>query len=445
MPIFSRRRIQSMLDDLSPFLTSEKENDIVKRINSKRVDQSLPAEAELAFTWALAQIGAIEIEPTWCAQERKLDIFTRDFIPGHDTVIDVAAYSDDSVSGRSSMINVANKLKHFTNKIKSGVGPRLYFHFNTRSGYRNGVFFREPCATKDFVPSKSCEDSLRFWIRNGIAAPLRIQDGRIDVVIEYMKTVQRENFNFSSSMYPNVYSINKNPIYTVLKNKADQMRYVKENICRVIFLIDVGSELLRRAVKRDEYDPSGISISASQVITEFLKNCQKYVDFVVVFSPYSDLVPTYCPPRWGARLFCGNHIAIQESKISQIVSILPQPLVSAGRARSLVFHGYFGSEAPGFHLPTKRLFNVEEGTMQVKISAIAIIDLLSGRLSPDTFRYEIGKEEIFTSILNSGKVVASVGLEKGGPHYDDDYLVLTFADDPAAGPLRLRNPPDAPS
>ncbi len=47
MPLFTRRRLQLMLDELYPVLGDAKARDLLNRLEDKRVEQALPAEMEL--------------------------------------------------------------------------------------------------------------------------------------------------------------------------------------------------------------------------------------------------------------------------------------------------------------------------------------------------------------------------------------------------------------
>ncbi|HSJ78933.1 MAG TPA: hypothetical protein VK913_09405, partial [Erythrobacter sp.] len=62
MAVFARRRLQMMIVGLSHLLDDAKMRDLIGRIESKRIDQALPAEIELGILWALSQLGEVEIE-----------------------------------------------------------------------------------------------------------------------------------------------------------------------------------------------------------------------------------------------------------------------------------------------------------------------------------------------------------------------------------------------
>jgi hypothetical protein len=127
MAIFARRRIQIMLDELGPFLVGGKRADLVRRLNSRRVDQSPPAEIELSILWSAMQFGEIEIEPSWSHTSRRPEVFIQELYPSRSAVIEVAAVSDGSMSGDELMRRCSIAIFDFCNTIKKGVGPHLYF------------------------------------------------------------------------------------------------------------------------------------------------------------------------------------------------------------------------------------------------------------------------------------------------------------------------------
>ena len=105
MPIFPRRQLQLMLDELGPWLTRAKATDLVKRIDNVDPDQSIPGEYELAVGWALSKLSDLEIGPP--LSQRDPDFLAADLFPGQPSVIEVTALSDDALSAaiaRASLV-----------------------------------------------------------------------------------------------------------------------------------------------------------------------------------------------------------------------------------------------------------------------------------------------------------------------------------------------------
>ncbi len=57
MPIFGRRQLQQMFDELGPWLEEGKAKDLLNRLENVHSNQALPAEYELAITWAVSRIA----------------------------------------------------------------------------------------------------------------------------------------------------------------------------------------------------------------------------------------------------------------------------------------------------------------------------------------------------------------------------------------------------
>lgn len=129
MPIFTRRRLQNVLNELGTHLGDEKQRDLLARLESKRVDQALPADMELALLWALGRLGDIEVEPEWWTGATRPDAYSEALIPDHSAIVEVAATNDNRISGEDAMDRVAQQICTFANGIRRGVGSHLYFHF----------------------------------------------------------------------------------------------------------------------------------------------------------------------------------------------------------------------------------------------------------------------------------------------------------------------------
>jgi hypothetical protein len=59
MPVFTRRRLQAMLNDLAERVDTTKVRDLVGRLEAKDAEQVLPAEMELALLWVLSRLALL--------------------------------------------------------------------------------------------------------------------------------------------------------------------------------------------------------------------------------------------------------------------------------------------------------------------------------------------------------------------------------------------------
>ena len=78
--------------------------------------------------------------------------------------------------------------------------------------------------------------------------------------------------------------------------------------------------------------------------------------------------------------------------------------------------------------------------MKARISSRSLLDLLAGRITPTQFAHNNGlkpnEPNIFQHWLNMGLTIQGAEFETKAPDEDDDFLVLTFSDDPSARGLK---------
>ena len=190
MPVFTRRRLQAMLNDLAERVDTTKVRDLVGRLEAKDAEQVLPAEMELALLWVLSRLGDVDIEPEWWGDERRPDAYIEGLVSNRSAVVEIAAHNDGLISGEEAMVRVADQLSGFASRIRRGLGPYLYFRFREESGYQDGRYFRRRLAPPDFRLTASIEAKIRQWIESGSAdqSRLRIVELGLDVEIERTKS-----------------------------------------------------------------------------------------------------------------------------------------------------------------------------------------------------------------------------------------------------------------
>lgn len=170
MPIFGRRQIQQMLDELGPWLDQGKAKDLLNRLENVRPNQTLPAEYELSISWAVSKIASLEIDKP--AGMRTPDIYSPDLLTTGPVIADVAALDDFSLSGADTMRRAYNIINAEADRFLSGSSGHLHFTFREKSGYemfKNGksAFFRRRLVRRDFQLDPSLTGTLKNWLANG--------------------------------------------------------------------------------------------------------------------------------------------------------------------------------------------------------------------------------------------------------------------------------------
>lgn len=445
MPLFARRRLQSMLAEIALHLDDAKARDLVRRLEDKRVDQVLPAEMELALLWALSRVGEIHIEPEWWADTKRPDAWTKVLVPGEPAVVEIAAPNDNAISGEAVMDTIALRFSEHASRYRRGVGEYLYYSFGSESGYEEGIYYRRRLTPLDYELTSGARSSVERWVRSGEIdrTALRILEPGLDVTIEKRPRRQTRFHNTWSSMPAETHSLDDNPLYKLLVRKLGQVKGAPPGTHRFIFLGDAGSTLLRRIGEVGEMDPTHRFVSAKQIISHFVTAHAKSIEAVVTVSP-GRRSNVYGRDEffWKVAAFPRPGFSLDLAPLNAIFGHLPRPLLEGYQARSLFRQGMFDPKGFGLYLPP-RITTTMRGPVTVRLPARALLDLLAGRIDPETFRRETSglatKSNLFKVWLDQGRTIQGAAFESGGLDEDDDHLVLTLADDAGARELRVPN------
>lgn len=445
MPIFTRRRLQAMLNDLAPRLDEAKGKDLLRRLENKRVEQALPAEMELALLWGLLQLGDVEVEPEWFALGRLPDAYSELLFAPHPAAIEIAAISDASLAQEDEMRRTASLLCEAANRIRRGEGHHLHFHFGEESGYTPQGYARRRRVDPKFTVTDVVAAELRAWITSAGSvaqrAPLRVTAGRTDLVVTWHEHKQSRHSNFFSTMPAEAYSLTDNPVHSTLKAKADQLKSANFQGVRCLLLADAGSRLLRNP---NESMRSPGAVTGRQIIDSFLAQPKCGLDVVCVFSPrrHRDFMAvTRKPLTWQVSTFVRPGVEVASSGLETLASALPRPRFEGYQARSLQQQAAYAPDSRGWYVGT----NITSGRtkMTISISLRALLDLLAGRLTQEHFQHAIGMDasrgraNLFKLCLERGEVISAIRLEPGGVDEDDDRFVIEFAKDPSASALSI--------
>lgn len=445
MSIFGRRQIQQMLDELGPWLFRSKATDLLKRLENVSPDQAIPAEFELALDWAVTKMARLEIDRPMA--NRTPDIYSPDLLPSGPVSIDVAAISDALLSGEAFMRRAARIINKACDEIQKGSSVHLHYTFHERRQYvrddsGRSRFDRRRLITKSFQMDSQLRTALAGWLKSGKSRKALVWSGKnINVTITWREDYVHPQLNTFCTMPSLAYDLRENPVYHVLKSKADQLYAVPNGTHRGIFLGDAGCQLFNDIYRVDRVNHT---FSGQQVIESFLAD-ESNIDFVAVFSvkrAKSGSWDSWKNPRiWYLYVFeqKGSSQKINFSRVQHLRDALPEPYLSGYEARSWHEQGFFSPQARGQYLPTT--ISAGRQSMTVQISARAVQELLAGRLTAKEFEnWTVARlANPFEQQLALGRTISNVSFVPKGVKGDDDYLVFTFKDDPAAAPLKMPN------
>lgn len=439
MPIFGRRQLQRMLDELGPWLDRGKAKDVLNRLENERPNQALPAEYELSVTWAISKIATLKIDRP--SGTRTPDIYSLNLLPSGPIIADVAALDDFSLSGADSMRRASNIINAQANRFLSNSSSHLHYTFDETMGYeraRNGrsAFFRRRLVRRDFELDEGLRAKLKTWLSNGPPAqPLTLLSATISVRVEWQSYVHPLS-NFFCKMPSLTYDLKENPLYASLRLKSKQLRAAEEGVRRIVFLGDAGCGLLRDlSTHKSAHD----HFSGGQVILKFLDDYPA-IDFVMVVSANRERRSSGGGSEryWQGNVFTRPGALSEEDavRLNQLVEAMLPPQMNGYTAYTWHEQGMCRPGAHGKYVPTQMGLGGER--LMLKISARAVQELIAGTLSHEKFQnWTMNKDNQVRRALDAGMTITSARFEPKGDDEDDDYLVLEFRDDPSARALRM--------
>lgn len=444
MPIFARRRLRSMLDDLSAHLNAEQEKHLLQRLENRNTDAALGAEAELSLLWAISRVAHLEVEPMLSGSNKRPDGFSKNLFSSTGAYIEIRAISDDSFSGQEAMGRTSNIIIGFADRLRKNAGNHIFFEFLERSYHRNGRYHRERCVDPEFGLTESVEQLLRWWIceNNYQTHPqIRIPEGKTDVVLQWKKQELRAN-RFHCSMPAIAYDYEDNPIYKALKQKRRQVQSGEPGHLRCVFLVDAGCSLLNRLAPDS---PGTMQIGAQGIIWYALRKFTS-IDFVCVFTPYRQPPMLFGAGRqmfWKVMFF-DKRQGVLKSEYDHLVTMarqLPAPALEGYQARDRHKLGHFKPQSRTKYVTSTITWG--NGKMTIKISSRLVHEYLAGRINAEEFRRQAFHDEknFFEGELARGSTINNVRYEGGGIDQDDDYLVFDLGFDWGAHPLVSKGKP----
>ncbi|HBO42346.1 MAG TPA: hypothetical protein DD670_00075, partial [Planctomycetaceae bacterium] len=420
MPIFPRRQLQLMLDELGPWLSKSKATDLINRIDHEDPDQAIPAEYELGIGWALSKVADVEIGPIFGGKNP--DFLSADLFSDKPAVIEVTALSDDALSGESSMERTANIINQFANKVRKKASDNLHYQFLEASGYHpvklkvplgpwthQSQYFRRRLTSSKFKLTMAHEVQLRQWLSVWPPTqPLRIDGEGTAVVVSWKKWVHPRTKTFSS-MPSEAHDLKHNPLYARLKEKEKkQLVFVPTDHLKCIFLGDAGCRLLRQPM---DFDGTNRRVSGRDIVLKFLNDSK--VDVVCIFTPKrrnENLTWNHNNPRkWHVYVFDNRTLGEKYyEKVFEINSKLPSPYLDGYQARSWMQQGMLAPQARGQYLGTT--FSSGGKGVTARISARALLEMLAGRIDYEQFKHWVvggdKDKNLFDHWLSQGQSIS---------------------------------------
>lgn len=439
--VFSRRSLQSAINDLSGVMTSAQLAALVQRLN-KIHDGRMAAMWEVVVLSALTKVGALSHETT-LPNGRRPDFsmcVALDTLDEVNVIGDITTVRDDTLHENNPVEEFSEHLIRIAKKVR--LRPEFIgFRVDSHRMKDGRLQLRLPKKGKIVHLMKS---EVQPWMLQRAASPgllgtFQYEHGAVKFSIVY--DPRQRSFNGSYHSFTRVTSLEKNTLAYALKSKADQLRASPATAIRVVVVCDSGASIFRDLVHRG----SDGSFSAYEVAQRFLQE-SSVIDLVLLVTVEQTGIQlsTPCRIKWTSvprprskqpdRLW-DLDVGKLDAFLDTLMGGMPRPMRTPSNAARLCNDSTTGRYPfGGYKMSSDR----------ITLSARVLHQLLSGNLTIDDFceRHGWGAEpdslpNPIKRFLLDGRPITCIEVQPGGD-LDDDSVTFYFGPpDPALGPFRV--------
>src|SRR3990172_3652886 len=392
MAIFSRRTLQRLADENATFLSKKQTRKHVDGLNRMNKERSLATEWEVAVINALSKLGNVVHEKDFGGKSRGDIYFEAKSNPTERFLADITTIStkDDPletlwdelrriVEKRGLRMNAFNLRVGAVKELDDRVGSRVRLKVPGRSRFVQLIFNDK---FEKFL-------SLLSENNNDIQS-YEINTHELELKIEYNPT---QTFS-SSGTYLNLnpdyvqqYPLTHNRLYSAMERKAYQLKRTNFNGPLGIIVCDSDNSLLSKV------SSAGLSRTTDEIVYSFLEE-EQAISFVILVGVHHLWADYIDIPHWARDkeryevafyLFKGKNFdsASYIQRLAQLAPrVLPKPVQSPKNAINWL-KGRWPSEGMSFRGGYEMVLGSKVNT--IKISARALLELLSGKVSQQEF------------------------------------------------------------
>ncbi|MGS1126295.1 hypothetical protein ACVCL3_04800 [Rhodanobacter sp. UC4437_H4] len=441
--LFSRRHAQQCIERLKDVVSENELRQFVDALNRPGRDRIIKLW-EIVVLDALSRVSPIQHEQPLSDGQRPDFAFPL-LVDGQrvDVIGDIRCISDSGLDNQNPIQSLSDEVVRVARKMR--VNPDkldIRVQGKTIGQYRDAKMTLNLPAKSgiaDFVRTEITPFLGTVRSAPGRSASIDVQ--RPDAILTMAYDPDQMFFRMGHPSYDVSYSIDRNPLWAALKDKADQLRSSHSDSIRLVIVCDGDCKTLK------EQSPIGGHFSTTAIVENFLRRSST-VDAVLLLPVVEkwhifqqseiSLVPEFYAKAGGARAVMTerNEIALR-AHLNAFLANMPKPGLSASNAVNWCDKADF---LTGLHGGYSMAGNT------VKISSRQILETLAGIPShshpplespPDAPLPPANWQQHFLGYLQRGQMISKVTVVPGGDA-DDDTLEFEFGQpDPAIHSFRM--------
>lgn len=434
-----------MLEDIAPWMPDKPLAEMIGRLNIERTNR-LPQMWELAWLYALGAVVPVEHEHPLPNGKPDLWFSVLDGDRLVRVVADITTLSDSALKSANPFERLTEAMRHQARKagLQGGGFHIAVSHLEAEASTGKKVQLLIPTGP---AFEQLVKRHLKPFAKRVAADPtaphtLEVNEPRAKFTVEYKGPSEYSGGSHRS--YDVVLNRQNNVLFNRLTDKTHQLRGAPEGTIRMLVVCDGDCALLRRNRPLEGFN--------AQQVTEYFLHGSKTIDLVLLVTVAEEStfriarrdhrhlqcrLISAAPPARSAHLTDGVAEAIR-CTFEEALKRLPEPQMMPNNALRRNLDSKWSASMEGGY---------EEGGVRIKVSARAVLELLSGAMTYERFAdihgWTEGRFNVFRSHLAAGQLFRAARIECLGSSRDDDWLEFEFGPpDPAISAFRLPRRPE---
>lgn len=447
MALFLRREIQRRIEEAAAFVSADKLEGLVRRLNLNN-KQAIEAQWELAWLTAMSRVGDVGYEVSFPSGTSFPDLHFKQ--GSFSFVADVTSASDSGYEEENPVKEFNQAIYQLWRKHRAQGGFSVKIDSEVVGPYGDA-------RVKLYIPKKSEVHAfirLHFsdFVRNAVANPeapstCSAEFGGRVIAMSY-NPKQRPYDHGAGHLSPNVpYSAKRNPVYHALKAKKEQLKKCGFVGLKGIVLCDANCRMLTAS-------NSGSAFSLRDILARFSAGTQS-VDFILTVGVEEQNGSWARQSTYRLKPYLHLRDGLNASDKANITRLLklatrqlPVPKRAGYQALYRLDHG---SPPSAWYagIPGSFELAADDHTMKIKISSRRLLALIAGEITAEEFRssYTLPQGanntplDILGRAIKDGRMIEDARIE---PNFDedDDHVVLVLgALDAASAKFRRPSTP----
>lgn len=427
--LFPRRKIITMLSEVGGELAAVERRKLAKALDSWNADEAIAATWELAVLWAATSTLGAKPHPIRIKGQKQPDGEV-DLGLDRPVMFDVKSLSGDAFSFKKRLDRTTNRIEVLAKALQPQFEGTINVHYFE---WRTAKYIpRQPATIDDPTTSPDFCQKFEAFIAGQSPSTATIRIPGVIIARFERRAWSRPFFDWTCSVPTELQKTPNNQSEHAIRRAKEQLLPFRESHYLGLILCDGGNEAFSRPHDRICIGRASGADMFKHIVSE------AGIDFAFAVGRTAKAASKSVEPATSIVPFTRSGLPSETESVIvrdfiKALGRIPPTLRDPSSIKSIMHQDQRWKQrqrAPRL-VPT---WYHQAGVSGMKISARTLVNLIAGETSQAEREALIFGSE--AEGLKVGKrIISDVRLESSGDNYDDDYIVIEFADDPTRQPF----------